>query len=268
MTTAAPVYLVKSRHTTPASLEKRFGGATVVDLTSKAPEPWVRFSPFYPHGGIPVPLSPGRSAQSVEGIWQALKVFEGEGVDVSKLENTTMRNLKRTVRRLGRCLGHRAGLEGEALLPYLEARRALYLPAYRWVLEHKLHDELGRLRELGRVAAAAGKPVILLDYETNENVDDPSKPLSHAGLVVRFLGDDWPPPRPLESPLSKAASSWRSGATRGAGRQEQCARGRVAKRAARWWRSRGARAGSRGAGRVTPLERSGRPGATGAALTG
>ena len=48
----------------------------ILDLTSKAAEPWVRFSPFYPHGDIPVPFSAGRTAQSVEGIWQGLKVFE------------------------------------------------------------------------------------------------------------------------------------------------------------------------------------------------
>ena len=40
----------------------------VHDLTSRGPEPWVRLSPFFPHGGIPVPFTPGRTAMSVEGI--------------------------------------------------------------------------------------------------------------------------------------------------------------------------------------------------------
>src|SRR5438445_5621679 len=56
-------------------IEARYPGAAVVDVTSRGPEPWVRFSPFYPHGGIPVPYSPGVESESVEGIWQALKVF-------------------------------------------------------------------------------------------------------------------------------------------------------------------------------------------------
>lgn len=56
-------------------------------------------SPFYPHGGIPVPFSEGMTATCVEAIWQGLKVFEKAGVDIQMLSNATMRNIKRTVRR-------------------------------------------------------------------------------------------------------------------------------------------------------------------------
>lgn len=51
----------------------------MLDVTSKGPEPWQRFSPFYAHGGIPVPFSVGLAGVSIEGIWQGLKVFEGYG---------------------------------------------------------------------------------------------------------------------------------------------------------------------------------------------
>jgi hypothetical protein len=67
---------IKSRHTRPESLQKSYGDGVVIDVTSRASEPWVRFSPFYPHGGIPVPFSPGEFSMTVEGIWQGLKVFE------------------------------------------------------------------------------------------------------------------------------------------------------------------------------------------------
>lgn len=184
-------FIVKSRHTPPQSLDKRFPNSPRVDLTSRAPEPWVRFSPFYPHGEIPVPLSPGRVGQSVEGIWQGLKVFERAGVDLSALENTTMRRLKRTVRKYGRCLGHQAGVDGEALLGYLEARHTIYLPAYRWVLDHELQRELAELRELA-ARADPDAPIVLLDYETNVDVNKLDKPLSHAGLVMRYLEGSWP----------------------------------------------------------------------------
>lgn len=166
---------------------KKAGTATVVDLTSRGPEPWVRFSPFFPHGDIPVPRSPGRTAQSVEGIWQALKVFERAGVDERYLHITSMRGIKRSVRALGPVRGHRDGLAGAALLPYIAARRALYLPAYRHVLDKRLQPELAELRRL----AAAGD-LVLLDYATNTDVDDPSKPLSHAGLVMHYLNGTWP----------------------------------------------------------------------------
>ena len=166
-----------------AKLAKLHPGATILDLTSKADAPWVRFSPFWPHGDIPLPFSPGVVTASVEGAWQALKVFESADVDASKLAITDMRGLKRSVRRFGRCLGHREGLQGTRLLGYVEARKAIYLPLYDYVLRERLADELAALREL-----AERGPLVLLDYETNADVDDPSKPLSHASLVVRALG--------------------------------------------------------------------------------
>ncbi|RAY14664.1 hypothetical protein DPM19_12970 [Actinomadura craniellae] len=173
---------VASRRRKRASIETAHPGALILDVTSRADEPWVRFSPFYPHGGIPVPLSPGVTAQSVEGVWQALKVFATTGVDPSRLEITSMRGLKRTVRKHGEVLGHRAGLAGEALLPYEEARRQIYLPAYRWVLEHRVADLVA---ELARLAAAGD--VVLLDYTTNGDVADLSTPLSHAALIRDHL---------------------------------------------------------------------------------
>ena len=154
-------------------------GAVVIDVTSRGPEPWVRFSPFYPHGGIPVPMSPGVTGESVEGVWQALKVFESADVDPSKLAVTSMKGLKRTVRRFGPVRGHRAGLTGDRLLDYRTARHEIYLPTYRWVLENRVPDLVADLHELARSAQ-----VVLLDYTTNGDVDDLSTPLSHAALVA------------------------------------------------------------------------------------
>ena len=150
-----------------------------IDVTSRGPEPWVRFSPFYPHGGIPVPMSPGVVSESVEGVWQALKVFEKSDVDPSKLSVRTMKGLKRTVRRFGRVQGHRAGLQGTTLLDYRTARQEIYLPTYRWVLEHRVPDLVAELRAL-----AGSTSVVLLDYTTNGDVDDLGTPLSHAALVA------------------------------------------------------------------------------------
>jgi hypothetical protein len=167
-------------------MAKNHPGAAVVDVTSKGPAPWVRLSPFYPHGGIPVPFTPEVTGESVEGIWQALKVFDGADVDATKLRVTTMTGLKRTVRRFGAVRGHRAGLEGADLLPYEEARRRVYLPTYRWVLENRVEAEVAELRSL-----AAEREVVLLDYTTNGDVTDLSTPLSHAALVARHVRGEW-----------------------------------------------------------------------------
>jgi hypothetical protein len=180
-------YIVASRRASPASLGRRFGAAPLIDVTSQGPAPWLRFSPFYPHGSIPVPLSPGVTAASVEGIWQGLKVFAHADVDLSKLTNTTMRGLKRSARSHGAVRGHRAGVTGVELLDYATARRRIYLPSYRWVLDHCLQSEIAALRQLG-----ADRLVVLLDYETNTDLDDVSRPLAHAGLIVRYLEGTWP----------------------------------------------------------------------------
>ncbi|MGW6930492.1 DUF6939 family protein [Lentzea sp. NPDC054927] len=153
--------------------------AVVVDVTSRGPDPWVRFSPFYPHGQIPVPMSPGVTSESVEGVWQALKVFESSDVDPSKLAVTSMKGLKRTVRRFGQVRGHRAGLTGDRLLDYRTARHEIYLPTYRWGLENRLREEVERLHEL-----AGSADVVLLDYTTNGDPDDLKTPLSHAALIA------------------------------------------------------------------------------------
>jgi hypothetical protein len=179
--------IVRHRQTSRAKLEAQYDQPCVIDVTSRADAPWVRFSPFFPHGGIPIPGSGDVTAQSVEGLWQGLKVFEHHGIDVGKFEVTSMKGLKRTVRRFGPCRGHQPGLHGGPLLDYIGARRALYLPAYRWVLQHRLQDELAQLHAL-----AATRTVVLLDYETNTDVDDPRKPLSHAGLVAAWLEGRWP----------------------------------------------------------------------------
>jgi hypothetical protein len=172
-------------------------GALLRDLTSRGSEPWVRFSPFYPHGDIPVPFSPGATSMSVEGIWQALKVFESADVDRSKLEIANMRGLKRTVRRFGPVLGHRNGLDRQDLLSYIDARRLIYLPAYRWILENRVKDLVEELR-----AEATTADVVLLDYTTNADVEDVTRPLSHAGLVARYIEDRWP-----WSPMASARQS-------------------------------------------------------------
>src|SRR4051794_23159303 len=114
--------VVDSRRKSATTLSRAHPGAVLIDVTSRGPEPWVRFSPFFPHGAIPVPFSPGRTAASVEGIWQGLKVFEKADVDPSRFDVTSMSGLKRSTRRFGSVRGHRRGVDGTDLLDYLQAR--------------------------------------------------------------------------------------------------------------------------------------------------
>lgn len=166
------------------TIQREYPGAVVVDVTSNSKDgDFVRFSPFYPHRGIPVPGMTVK-ASCVEGIWQGLKTFEGEGISMETLRNDTMKNIKRTVRVHGRCLGH---LYQGRLLSYIEARKLLYLPSYKWVLDNKL----GALVEKLRALSAKGT-LVLLDYETNCDVLDGAKPMSHAGLIKAYIEGTYP----------------------------------------------------------------------------
>lgn len=174
--------IIKNKRCSVEKLKKEFPGCIIIDVTSKGAGEWQRLSPFYPHGGIPVPFSERVTSLSVEGIWQGLKVFENEDIDRSSFRNATMKGIKRTVRTHGRCLGHRKGVNGTELLGYIEARKQIYVPSYFWMLETKCADQVKKIRIM-----AQSRPVILLDYDTNDDIDNWSKPLSHASLIKKFI---------------------------------------------------------------------------------
>ena len=69
---------VESKRKMLAKIQDIYPNAIIIDVTSRGEEPWIRVSPFYPHGGIPVPFSESMFSASVEGVWQGLKVFEGK----------------------------------------------------------------------------------------------------------------------------------------------------------------------------------------------
>ena len=180
--------IIESKRKKPASILKQYPDAILADVTSSAKDGLVKLSPFYPHGGIPVPFSEGYTATCVEAIWQGLKVFEGCDVDTSLFGNDTMKGLKRTVRRYGKPLGHRKGVDGTELLDYIEARKQIYIPTYKWVLENKVAWIIDKMRN----ASNRGETIVLLDYDTNADVENAKKPLSHASLIKAYVEGVYP----------------------------------------------------------------------------
>lgn len=179
--------VIESKRKKAATILKKYPDAILADVTSSAKDGLVKLSPFYPHGGIPVPFSEGYTATCVEAIWQGLKVFESCDVDTSLFSNDTMKGLKRTVRKYGKPLGHRKGVYGKELLGYIEARKQIYIPTYKWVLENKVTHIIERLRE-----ASKTKTIVLLDYDTNVDVENAKKPLSHASLIKAYVEGIYP----------------------------------------------------------------------------
>lgn len=189
----------KTPRKNPPCIEELYPEASIIDVTSKSRDKFVRMSPFYPHRGIPVPYSPYWVSASVEAIWQGLKVFEKADIDTGLFQNTTMKNLKRISNmrnnfKYGRILGHRKGVTGrkDELLGAVEARRQIYAPAYRWVLENKVQDLVAEIRELSEKG-----DVVLVDFETNCDINL-DKPISHAGLIKAYIEGKYPEAAPSE----------------------------------------------------------------------
>ena len=172
-----------------------------MDITSNSETRYAKIlSPFYPHGNIPIPFANELKATCVEAVWQGLKVFDSVDVDFSTFKNDTMRNLKRTVRKFGKPKGHRKGAYGKELLNYFEARMLIYLPTYKWVLDNvpEVHRVVERIKEQSKK-----RDIVLLDYNTNTDFRDISKPLSHAGLVKLYIEGNYPEGMEGYNPMSE-----------------------------------------------------------------
>ncbi len=182
-----PMIYIESKRKKMEALKEQYPDAMIIDVTSHAKDEFVMFSPFYPIGGIPVPFAEDVKAVSVEGIWQGLKVFEFADADLTYFSKRDMKNIKRTTRTNGPCAGHLKGPRGKELLGYIEARKQIYLPCYKWVLENKLKKLVTAIRIISK-----NKPVVLLDYNTNPDVNNPKKPLSHASLIKAYIEGNYP----------------------------------------------------------------------------
>ena len=182
---------VANKKRKPERIQKDYPGAKIFDITSSAPTIQGRkLSPFYPHGNIPIPgESRGMTATCVEAIWQGLKVFEGDGIDIELFRNDTMKNIKRTVRKNGKPLGHQFGVFSKTILNYADARRYIYVPTYRYVLDNvpSVHSLVEQLAERAKT-----EDIVLLDYNLNPDNRDITKPLSHAELVKMYVEGRYP----------------------------------------------------------------------------
>ena len=178
--------VIENRRKNISRINEKYKEYAILDLTSKSEDKWVKFSPFYPHGNIPVPFSNNLFSETVEGIWQGLKVFENENIDLNTFNIKNMKGIKRTTRKYGKIIGHQKGTNSEEILNYHDAKKLIYLPAYKWVLENKLQDELKEIKKLLK-----NNKVLFLDYNVNLELYNDA-PLSHANLVKLYLENNYP----------------------------------------------------------------------------
>ena len=148
-------------------------GSVVIDVSSYAPAPYCTFSPMWIHGGIPVPGMPGEASDTVEGVWQGLKVIRG------RIATRYFRGPG--AKRGGKPSGHQLGKQE---LGVVDARRLIYVPTYEWVLENRIDPALVR----GFIdTALAGTKQHFHDVGDNGDPNDPDQPLAHAAVLVRYI---------------------------------------------------------------------------------
>jgi hypothetical protein len=146
--------------------------SVVIDVSSYADPPWCTLSPMWAHGGIPVPGMPGQTSDSVEGIWQGLKVIRGD------IATRLFRG--KGQKRGGKPSGHQYG---KKLLDIVEARQKIYKVAYEWMLVNRIEPEL--IEELVQ-RAFEGVTQYVHDVCDNGDINNVNEPLAHAALVVQY----------------------------------------------------------------------------------
>ena len=119
-----------ARERVPA-LHDAFPHAHFYDTSTHAPlardlayvENFNLLSPFIPYGNIPIPGRSSQVSDSVEGVWQGLKIIRG------RIDESYFRGKGR--QRKGRVQGH---LLGEKKMGYVEARNRIFVPSYAHML--------------------------------------------------------------------------------------------------------------------------------------
>ncbi len=147
-----------------------------INVSSYGRYPYNLFSPFTysPDFLIPVPGQDQIYAQSVESIWQGLKIIDG-------ITDFLLFH-KRPKKRKGKVFGH---LFGNDELGIIEAREKIYKPAYLFYLEEIVSEDV---KDSLLLEGLKNGNVRLYDVEENLDIMSP-KPLAHSVFLCRYMND-------------------------------------------------------------------------------
>lgn len=161
-------------------LVKAFPGARFYDTSTHAPYAtdfdYVinarEFSPFVQYGKIPVPQT-SQLSDSVEGIWQGLKIIQGK-IDESYFEGKGRK-------RPGKPEGHKYG---NRILGYKEARKKIYIPSYEFMFYNRVPKE--KIQNILEYAKSGIKQ-FFFDVDEVSDAGDLSGPLAHSAVLVSLI---------------------------------------------------------------------------------
>lgn len=127
------------------------------------------------------------TAVSVECLWQGTKILKSNNTNLPDVEtlNGNWRNGK------GRApKGAYAGVDKPLITNPGEARRKIYIPAYKRLVEHWLSDPV--VYRWIQACVMHDGLIFLRDHDTGRGVDR-NGPMSHAWLLCEFLNNNqWP----------------------------------------------------------------------------
>lgn len=125
------------------------------------------------------------AAVSVEALWQGTKLLPGQTRPDQDILDGNWRKHKGK-----RPAGAYAGPGQPLITTPGGARRAIYLPAFRNLVEHWMHDATVAVWVADAMAHPG--PVFLRDHDTGRGIDR-NGPMSHAWLFATFLNTgEWP----------------------------------------------------------------------------
>lgn len=127
------------------------------------------------------------TAVSVECLWQGTKILRDNPTNIP--DNVTlMGDWRRGKGRAPR--GAYAGPDQPLITSPGQARRAIYLPAFKNLIDYWMQDE--QVKQWVNDAFHHDGPVYLRDHDTGRGIDR-NGPMSHAWLFCEFLNNqEWP----------------------------------------------------------------------------
>lgn len=145
-----------------------------INVSSYGEQPYNLFSPFSysPDFKIPVPGQEDIFANSVESIWQGLKVIN----DCTDFKMFS----KKPKKRKGDVEGH---MYDNTSLDIVSARKKIYKPAYFFYVENYVPDELKE----DILKQSLDQDIYFYDVESNLDIEDPSDSLAHSVFLKKFF---------------------------------------------------------------------------------
>jgi hypothetical protein len=171
------------------SMRKRPGIDEVAYDAASFSEDVRSLNPFYSSGdvSIPVPGQAGMTSNSVEAVWQGLKIVDGK-TDFSMFHGNPYKRPTGEERRNDPNYRYEDSkfLYGTNVVDLVTARKVIYVPAYRYLFDNFVPLSF---KDQVKEQLDKGIKVFFYDWDDNPNIDDTTDSFAHASLLVQLMNE-------------------------------------------------------------------------------